>query len=121
MHAENVSARAFVAETATLQVDILLVRVNTKGGSVPDALAIYNALRRQLAAVVSRVEGVAASCASLGIGLATCFAEDVMPVAATGGWPILRKPYTQAELAASLQTAMAAKRTLKSSGEPASG
>jgi len=64
---------------------------------------------------------LAASRPDLAIVLASGFAEDVMPVAATGGWPILRKPYTQAELAASLQTAMAAKRTLKSSGEPASG
>jgi ATP-dependent protease ClpP protease subunit len=62
---ETVTARAFVAEIAKLQVDSLLVRINSTGGSVPDALAIYNALRRHPAAVVSRVEGVAASCASM--------------------------------------------------------
>jgi ATP-dependent protease ClpP protease subunit len=55
---ETVTARAFVAEIAKLQVDILLVRINSTGGSVPDALAIYNALRRHPAAVVSRVSAI---------------------------------------------------------------
>jgi hypothetical protein len=41
------------------------VRINSPGGSVPDGLAIYNALRRHGARIVVTVDGQAASIASL--------------------------------------------------------
>lgn len=43
----------------------VLVSINSGGGSVFDALAIYNALRRYPGKVTTRVDGVAASAASL--------------------------------------------------------
>ena len=62
---ETVTARKFVAEIAALSVDTLTVRINSVGGSVPDGLAIFNALRRHPARVSTVVEAVAASIASL--------------------------------------------------------
>jgi ATP-dependent Clp endopeptidase proteolytic subunit ClpP len=62
---ETVTARKFVAEIAALSVDTMTVRINSVGGSVPDGLAIYNALRRYPARVSTVVESVAASIASL--------------------------------------------------------
>ena len=61
---ETTSARDFVAELQALDVDAITVRINSMGGSVPDGLAIYNALRRHKAAVNVFVDGVAISCAS---------------------------------------------------------
>lgn len=62
---ETVTARKFVAEISALSVDTLSVRINSIGGSVPDGLAIFNALRRHPARVTTIVESVAASIASL--------------------------------------------------------
>lgn len=62
---ETVSAKNFVAEIGKLSVDTLNVRINSIGGSVPDGLAIYNALQRHPARVAVSIEGVAASIASL--------------------------------------------------------
>ena len=60
----GVTAIDLVREISTLDVDIIIVRINSYGGSVPDGLAIYNALRRHKAAVNVFVDGVAISCAS---------------------------------------------------------
>lgn len=62
---ETVSAKNFVAEIGKLSVDTLNVRINSIGGSVPDGLAIFNALQRHPARVAVSIEGVAASIASL--------------------------------------------------------
>lgn len=62
---ETVTARKFVGELAALDVATLTVRINSVGGSVPDGLAIFNALRRHPATVSVAIEGVAASIASL--------------------------------------------------------
>lgn len=62
---ETVTARDFVKEVAALDVDHLTVRINSVGGSVPDGLAIYNALRRHPAHVTVAVDGMAMSIASL--------------------------------------------------------
>lgn len=56
-----VSALNAIADTA----DEVLVSVNSIGGDVFDAFAIYNALRRFSGRVTTRVDGVAASAASL--------------------------------------------------------
>ncbi|WP_410199021.1 head maturation protease, ClpP-related [Burkholderia cenocepacia] len=50
-----------VASTATS----IVVAINSMGGDVFDAFAIYNALRRHTGKVTGRVDGVAASAASL--------------------------------------------------------
>lgn len=60
-----VDAGSFVKDLAKLKAPRLLVRINSPGGSVFDGLAIYNALRRHPAAVEVRVEGLAASIASV--------------------------------------------------------
>ncbi len=61
------TAEAFVAEldaAAAGGADIV-VSLNSPGGDVFDALAIYNALRRYAGRVTTRVDGFAASAASL--------------------------------------------------------
>jgi len=62
---ESVTARDFVNSIKDLDVDTLTVRINSIGGSVPDGLAIFNALRRHKASITTSVDGLAASVASL--------------------------------------------------------
>ena len=62
---ETVSARDFVAELQALDVDAITVRINSVGGSVPDGLAIYNAMKRHKATITTEVDGMAFSIASL--------------------------------------------------------
>lgn len=62
---ETVSARDFVAELQALDVDVITVRINSVGGSVPDGLAIYNAMKRHKATITTEVDGMAFSIASL--------------------------------------------------------
>jgi ATP-dependent protease ClpP protease subunit len=62
---ETITARDFVKDIAALNVDQLTVRINSVGGSVPDGLAIYNALKRHPAAVTVSIDGMAMSIASL--------------------------------------------------------
>ena len=59
----GVVAADLVRELAALDVDTITLRINSYGGSVPDGLAIYNALKRHKAAVDVQVDGVAISCA----------------------------------------------------------
>ena len=60
----GVIAADLVREIAALDTPQINLRINSYGGSVPDGMAIYNALRRHPAAVTAYVEGVAISCAS---------------------------------------------------------
>jgi len=60
---DGVIAADFVREVAALDVDAITLRINSYGGSVPDGLAIYNALKRHKAPVNVHVDGVAISCA----------------------------------------------------------
>ncbi|HYE40088.1 MAG TPA: ClpP-like prohead protease/major capsid protein fusion protein [Ramlibacter sp.] len=63
---ETVSAKSFLEELQQVPAqDDLVVRINSFGGSVPDGLAIFNALKRHQGHVTTRVEGVAFSIASL--------------------------------------------------------
>jgi len=59
----GVVAADFVREVAALDVEAITLRINSYGGSVPDGLAIYNALKRHKATVAVHVDGVAISCA----------------------------------------------------------
>ena len=61
---DGVVASELVRDLSALQADTINLRINSYGGSVPDGLAIYNALRRHKATVNVFVEGVAISCAS---------------------------------------------------------
>ena len=60
----GVSARDFVEDLATVDTDNILVRINSPGGDVYDALAITNALRNHDATVTVQVDSLAASAAS---------------------------------------------------------
>lgn len=62
---ETITARDFVRDIAALDVQSLTVRINSVGGSVPDGLAIYNALKRHPASVTVAIDGMAMSIASL--------------------------------------------------------
>ena len=61
---DGVVASELVRDLAGLEADTINLRINSYGGSVPDGLAIYNALRRHKATVNVFVDGVAISCAS---------------------------------------------------------
>jgi len=60
-------AKTFIAQldTAAASATEVIVAVNSPGGDVFDAFAIYNALRRHAGKVTARVDGVAASAAGL--------------------------------------------------------
>lgn len=63
----GVTAKDFISQLdeAAASAAAVIVAVNSPGGDVFDAFAIYNALRRYAGKVTSRVDGVAASAASL--------------------------------------------------------
>jgi len=62
---ESVSAGTFVRELAALDVDAVTVRIASIGGSVPDGIAIYNAMKRHKAHITTVVDSMALSIASL--------------------------------------------------------
>lgn len=61
----GISAQSFVDEIRDLDVEEIVLRVNSPGGSVYDGIAITNALRAHSAKVVAYVDGIAASIASV--------------------------------------------------------
>ncbi|OXI26872.1 head maturation protease, ClpP-related [Burkholderia sp. AU16482] len=71
-------AQTFVTQldAAAANASAIVVAINSMGGDVFDAFAIYNALRRHAGKVKVRVDGVAASAASL---IAMAGDEIVMP------------------------------------------
>ncbi len=62
---QGLSAKELVNELKAIDGDELVVRINSPGGSVFDGIAIYNALRYHPANVHVRIEGLAASIASV--------------------------------------------------------
>ncbi|MDR3386918.1 MAG: Clp protease ClpP, partial [Rudaea sp.] len=60
-------AKTFISQfdEVAANADEIVVAINSPGGDVFDAFAIYNALRRYAGRVTTRVDGVAASAASL--------------------------------------------------------
>lgn len=64
-YAESVTAAQFVKDLQAIDTPNLTVRINSFGGSVPDGLAIHNALRRYPGTVSIAIDGVALSIASL--------------------------------------------------------
>lgn len=63
--AETVSAAQFVKDLAALDAERITIRINSMGGSVPDGIAIHNAIKRHKAATTTVVDGMALSIASL--------------------------------------------------------
>jgi ATP-dependent protease ClpP protease subunit len=75
--AYGVSAKGFLAELGALPEDTPVdLRLNSPGGSVFDAVAIYNALKRHEGPVTVWIDGIAASAASY---IAMAGDEIVMP------------------------------------------
>jgi ATP-dependent protease ClpP protease subunit len=73
----GIPAKTFLDELKALwPVAELTVRINSPGGSVFDGVAIYNALKRHDAAITVRIDGIAASIASM---IAMAGDEVVMP------------------------------------------
>ena len=62
---QGLSAKTLVDELKGITAGELTVRINSPGGSVFDGIAIYNALRYHPANVHVRIEGLAASIASV--------------------------------------------------------
>lgn len=61
---ESTDAKSFTRDLAALDVDRIVLHINSPGGDFFDGLAIYNALRDHPATVTSVVDGLAASAAS---------------------------------------------------------
>ncbi len=75
--AYGVSAKAFLADLGKLPDKApLTLRLNSPGGSVFDAVAIYNALQRHAGMVTVSIDGIAASAASY---IAMAGDEIIMP------------------------------------------
>jgi ATP-dependent protease ClpP protease subunit len=75
--AYGVSAKAFLADLGKLpDAAPLTLRLNSPGGSVFDAVAIYNALKRHAGNVTVTIDGIAASAASY---IAMAGDEIIMP------------------------------------------
>ncbi|MDZ4119723.1 head maturation protease, ClpP-related [Phaeovulum sp.] len=75
--AYGVSAKGFLAELGALpDATPIALRINSPGGSVFDAVAIYNAIKRHSGMVTVWIDGIAASAASY---IAMAGDEVVMP------------------------------------------
>ena len=75
--AYGVSAKGFLAELGALpDATPLALRLNSPGGSVFDAVAIYNAIKRHSGTVTVWIDGIAASAASY---IAMAGDEVIMP------------------------------------------
>jgi ATP-dependent protease ClpP protease subunit len=62
---ESNDAKSFIDKLNNIQADEITVRINSVGGSAADAMAIFNALRRNPANIITANDGVAMSAASL--------------------------------------------------------
>ncbi len=72
-YGEGVSAKEFLKELHALNVGQINLSIHSPGGSVFDGLAIHNGLRVHRAQVTVRIEGLAASSASV-----VCMAGDIV-------------------------------------------
>lgn len=62
---EGVTAKKFIEDLNEIEAETLNVRINSPGGDVFEGLAIYNALSRREGTVITHVDGLAASAASI--------------------------------------------------------
>jgi len=63
--AETVAATDFVRDLNELKNEQIVIRINSVGGSVPDGIAIYNAIARHPSNTTIMIDGMAMSIASL--------------------------------------------------------
>lgn len=61
----EINAKQFVEELGEIKADTIHLRINSPGGSVIDGNAIFNALLRHDAKVITHIDGLAASMASV--------------------------------------------------------
>jgi ATP-dependent protease ClpP protease subunit len=61
----DVNAKQFVDELKEINAEVINLRINSPGGSVIDGNAMFNALQRHPAKVVTHIDGLAASMASV--------------------------------------------------------
>ncbi len=61
----GITAEDFAADLAKITAPTVEVQINSPGGNVFDGIAIYNALRAHPARIITRVDGLAASIASV--------------------------------------------------------
>jgi ATP-dependent protease ClpP protease subunit len=64
-YSESVSAANFVRDLNAMDAAHITIRINSIGGSVPDGIAIHNAIKRHKAQTTTVVDGMALSIASL--------------------------------------------------------
>ncbi len=61
----GIDSKSFIEEVKTITASDVLLRINSPGGSVIDGLAIHDAIKRMPQKVTARIEGLAASIASV--------------------------------------------------------
>lgn len=61
----GITADRFVKDLEDIQADTINLRINTPGGVVTEGMAIYNALVRHKAKVITHIDGLAASMGSV--------------------------------------------------------
>lgn len=61
----GITAKQFIADLRAIEASDIQLSINSPGGSVFDAIAMYNALRQHPANITVKVMGVAASAASI--------------------------------------------------------
>ncbi|MBL4744220.1 MAG: Clp protease ClpP [Cycloclasticus sp.] len=106
-----VDADTFLNELSNIQQNKILVRINSPGGDVFDGMAIYNALKDHPAQITTRIEGIAASMASI---IALAGDADKRQIAKSASymihnpWSFYGGDYREAEKAADLMKRLAA-------------
>lgn len=60
-----VEAKQFIKDLNAIKAKTITVRINSPGGDVFDGVAVYNALKNHPAKITTRIEGLAASIASV--------------------------------------------------------
>jgi ATP-dependent Clp protease, protease subunit len=83
----GVDAAVIVKDIAAIEADTIHLRINSPGGSVFDGMAIYNSLKQHKAKVVTHIDGLAASIASI-IALA---GDEI--VAGEGAYMMIHSPW----------------------------
>lgn len=61
----GITADRFVKDLEDIQADTINLRINTPGGVVTEGMAIYNALVRHKARIITHIDGLAASMGSI--------------------------------------------------------
>lgn len=61
---DDISAEDFIASIVAIDAPVINLHVNSNGGEVYDALAMYNAIRAHPSTFIAHVEGIAASAAT---------------------------------------------------------